>query len=194
MKASSFNGRKDLRQGVRRPGNSRRQQRTAGRPVAIRSILVPTDFSRFSEKALDYAAAFARQCGARITLVHVIEPIATPDFAVSFPIALQTEKAQEFCKGVLDQIGQKHDLTELLEGKLICFGRPFSKIVEAARTLKTDLIVIATHGYTGLKRTFLGSTAEAVVRHAPCPVLVVRSAERDFAVSRNRTKSVSERS
>ena len=63
---------------------------------------------------------------------------------------------------------------KLVEKLLVRFGRSYHEIAEAARTLKVDLIIISTHGYTGLKHAFLGSTTERVVRHAPCPVLVVR--------------------
>jgi universal stress protein A len=149
--------------------------RLAGVP-AITSILVPTDFSKHSESALAYAIPLARQFGAKLTLLHVIEPIATPDFEVAFPLHLENEKAKAMCEGVLTRTAEKMALEpQLLDRKLVRFGRPYNEIANAARTLKVDLIVIATHGYTGLKHTFLGSTAERVVRHAPCPVLVVRS-------------------
>ena len=145
------------------------------KPFGISSILVPVDFSKESEKALAYAIPLARQFGARLTLLHAIEPIARPDFDGAFPLVLQNEKARKFCEGVLKQIVEKLEIEPaLLEKTLVRYGRPFHEISEAARTLKADLIVIATHGYTGLKHTFLGSTAERVVRHAPCPVLVVR--------------------
>jgi nucleotide-binding universal stress UspA family protein len=61
-----------------------------------------------------------------------------------------------------------------VEKLLVRFGRSFHEITEAARTRKVDLIIISTHGYTGMKHALLGSTTERVVRHAPCPVLVVR--------------------
>jgi universal stress protein A len=68
----------------------------------------------------------------------------------------------------------------MIDKTLVRHGVPFNEISGTASTLKADLIVIATHGYTGLKHVFLGSTAERVVRHAPCPVLVVREDEREF--------------
>ena len=68
----------------------------------------------------------------------------------------------------------------LVEALLVRDGAPFDEICKAAKEIESDLIVIATHGYTGLKHVFLGSTAERVVRHAPCPVLIVRERERDF--------------
>ena len=166
------NGRKISRYGTR--GATARK--FAQEPLGVSSILVPVDFSKESEKALAYAIPLARQVGGRLTLLHVIEPVATPDFDGAFPLALENDKAKRFCEGVLKQIVEKFEIEgSLLEKTLVRNGRPFHEISEAARTLKVDLIVIATHGYTGLKHTLLGSTAERVVRHAPCPVLVVRS-------------------
>ncbi len=159
-----------------KPADQKVTRGTTSPPLGIKSILIPTDFSTHAEKALKYAIPFARQFGAKLTLLHVIEPVATPDFEAAFPIALENEKAKEFCIGVLRQTAEKFDVkSELLEQKLVRFGRSHHEITEAARTLKVDLIIIATHGRTGLKHVFLGSTAERVVRHAPCPVLVIRS-------------------
>src|SRR5690242_19275092 len=78
----------------------------ASRPE-IASILVPTDFSKPSETALAYAVPLARQIGAKLTLLHVIEPIATPDFAVSFPLVIENEKAKKFCEDILTQTAEK---------------------------------------------------------------------------------------
>jgi nucleotide-binding universal stress UspA family protein len=68
----------------------------------------------------------------------------------------------------------------------VVVGTPYDRIVEMAKSENADLIVIATHGYTGLKHFYMGSTAERVVRHAPCPVLVVREKERDFVPVKKR--------
>jgi universal stress protein A len=167
------NGRKSTR--LPRTGT----RNSASELIGIRSILVPTDFSARSEKALAFAIPLARKFGAKLTLMHVVEPIATHDFDGSFPLVLDNEKTKRFCESVLKQIVEKLEIEPpLLEKILVRHGRPFNEISDAARTLKVDLIVIATHGYTGLKHTFLGSTAERVARHAPCPVLVVRSGAR----------------
>ena len=144
----------------------------------IKSILVPIDFSASSRTALAYAVSFAEQCGARLTLLNVVEPAATPDFAKSFPLALEDDKTRAACKRQLDMLlAQQAIEPKRVERTLVRQGRSFHEIAEAARTLKVDLIIIATHGYTGLKHVLLGSTAERVVRHAPCPVLVVRERE-----------------
>jgi nucleotide-binding universal stress UspA family protein len=142
---------------------------------------VPIDFSESSGKALDYAVPFARQFGAKLTLLHVVEPVAAPDFANSFPLMVENDRITAACKAQLQLlVKQKAIEPKLVEKTLVRQGRSFHEISEAARTLKTDLIIIATHGYTGLKHAFLGSTAERVVRHAPCPVLIVREHEHEF--------------
>lgn len=147
----------------------------SGRPLGIKSVLVPLDFSASSLKALDYAVAFARQFKAKLTLVHVVEPIATPDFAASFPLGVENDRSMEAAKEKLESVLKSARVPAAsVEKLLVRFGRSFHEIADAARTLKVDLIIISTHGYTGLKHVILGSTTERVVRHAPCPVLVVR--------------------
>lgn len=145
------------------------------RPDAIRfgRILVPSDFSDPSRHAIVYAARFAQQFGSRITLLHVIEPAMTPDFA-SFPLALDEEKVIESAKARLQALARAHQIDRVMDSAVVRAGNPFHEIAEAARELKADLIVIATHGFTGIKRALMGSTTERVLRHAPCPVMVVR--------------------
>jgi universal stress protein A len=149
--------------------------------LQLQSILVPTDFSTPSLKALRYAAALAAQFGAKLTLLHVVEPIGpTPDFAYN-PLVLDDEVVMANAKEQLQRLLERQGVdVALVERTLVRDGVPFNEISAAASRLKADLIVIATHGYTGLKHVFLGSTAERVVRHAPCPVLVVREDEREF--------------
>ena len=151
------------------------QEETGSPFLGIKSVLVPLDFSAESKKALAYAVPFARQFGARLTLLHVIEPVATPDFAQTFPLMIEDDKLMAAAKSELRRVVQDSGIEpNLVEKTLVRFGRSFHEIAEAARTLKVDLIIIATHGHTGLKHVLLGSTTERVVRHAPCPVLVVR--------------------
>jgi len=141
----------------------------------VKSILVPLDFSPPSIKALHYAVAFARQFNARLTLVHVVEPVATPDFAASFPLAMDNDKLMAVANHQLEGVVKAARIPRgTVEKILVRFGRSFHEIADAARTRKVDLIIISTHGYTGLKHALLGSTTERVVRHAHCPVLVLR--------------------
>lgn len=143
--------------------------------LRIKSILVPLDFSTESRRALDYAAALARQFKAKLTLLHVIEPIAMPDFAGSFPLVMENDESMAWAEKQLEKMARSARIpTATVEKILVRLGRSFHEIAEAARTRKVDLIILATHGYTGLTHALLGSTTERVVRHAPCPVLVVR--------------------
>jgi len=144
-------------------------------PLRIQSILVPFDFSLHSRKALDYAVTFARQFKAKLTLLHVVEPIATPDFAASFPLAMEDDKTMAAAKDELQQVVKAARIPQgMIEKILVRTGRSYNEIASAARSRKVDLIIISTHGYSGLKHVVLGSTTERVVRHAPCPVLVMR--------------------
>ena len=173
--------------GAPRSAVSTRSRRTFPRPGdrqcgaghGISSILVPLDFSAESRQALAYAVPFARQFGASITLLHVVEPVATPDFAKSFPLVIENEKMMNAAREQFERIAKLEGVDEDLCGRiLVRHGRSFQEITGAARDARADLIIISTHGYTGLKHALMGSTTERVVRHAPCPVLVVRAAEK----------------
>jgi universal stress protein A len=148
--------------------------------LGLKSILVPIDFSWPSKKALQYAIPFAQQFGARITLLFVMEPpVYTGDIGY-VPLEVDDAGSMLAISEKLAELAQQAMPPDLLAKTLVRTGRPFQEIVDAARELDTDLIVIATHGYTGLKHVFLGSTVERVVRHAPCPVLTVREGEHEF--------------
>lgn len=125
-------------------------------PLPIRQILFPTDFSDASRPAGAAAADFARQFGARLHVLHVVPPVTDPTTA---PAAL---------RAVVDDLG--HGLPVVTA---IASGLPARQIAAYARKNAIDLIVVGTHGRTGVSRALLGSVAEAVVRHAPCRVLTV---------------------
>jgi universal stress protein A len=146
--------------------------------LKIKKILVPIDFSKASQKALRYAIPFAAQFEASITLVHVMDHPVEPSFMpLAFDLErvrlLQTvrEKAQKKLKELYPSLVGASGIkvrTIVLEGKA------YQEIVNTAEKLHSDLIIMATHGFTGLKHAVLGSTTERVVRHATCPVLTVR--------------------
>jgi len=151
--------------------------------INLTRILVPVDFSPLSKKALHYAARLAQEFGAEINIFHVVEPEIPPafdGFMIAPPAVSNgaTASAAAQLKGLVTQIrkaGVEH------VGSSVRTGLAAFEIVEAAKDLDVDLIVIATHGYTGWKHFAIGSTAERVVRAAPCPVLVVREKEHEFA-------------
>ena len=148
--------------------------------VKLQSVLVPVDFSNTSLKALQYAVRFADQFGGRLTLLSVLETAATPDF-LNFPLVMEPDVAMKAAKERLESVVQRARIpARLIEKILVRHGTPFVEITEAARTLKVDLIILTTHGHTGLKHVLMGSTAERVVRHAPCPMLTVREKEHEF--------------
>lgn len=147
----------------------------------IRSILAPIDFSQASVKALTYATSLAEQYGAKITLLYVIEPLGVPDFVRAFPLMMENDEIVATCKSKLAKLARKAGVpAKLIENVIIRQGRPYREITDAARTLKVDLLVVSTHGYSGVAHALLGSVTERVVREAPCPVLVVRQHEHEF--------------
>lgn len=148
----------------------------------IKKILVPVDFSEPSDKAVHYARQFAEQFDAALTLIHVVEPALYPAELGYVPLA-----PEDLEQGRLD--GLRKRLSELAKSvggavkvdSLLRLGRSWKEVVDLAKNDGYDLIILATHGYTGVKHALLGSVTEKVVRHAPCPVLVVRTEEHDFA-------------
>ena len=145
----------------------------------IGKILVPIDFSEHSQKALRYALAFAAQFDAEVTLVHIVEQMVYPGDWMYPPLAV-TDFATEKREQVLDRLRTLDAGSGIKTHHMVRIGRAWQEVTEIAREQKSDLIILATHGYTGLKHVLLGSVAEKIVRHAPCPVLSVRPEERDF--------------
>jgi nucleotide-binding universal stress UspA family protein len=143
----------------------------------LKKILVPVDFSDCSKKALQYAIPFAKQFGAELILLSVVEPYpAVPEMApTDFETLGDTRRELEALHQTVPKAVRAR--TSLRT------GTPPVEIAEAAADLGADLIIISTHGRKGLTRMVLGSTAEKVVRHAPCPVLIVRETEREFIAS-----------
>lgn len=148
----------------------------------LRRILVPVDFSRESAKAMRYAVSLARQFDASIALVHVVEPSYGPDGAAGDSPCKHFSERQRAAraKSRLGALGQRMLGPCRIIETVIRTGLAFFEITEAAKALGTDLIVIGTHGFGGLTRSVMGGTAEKVIRHAPCPVLVVRPNEHEF--------------
>ena len=147
----------------------------------LKKILVPTDFSETSKKAVQYAVRFTEQFGCEIVLLHVIEPVtavAGAPLAVDiFPEAEEDAIAAEAELGWIAKRSRNHRNSFT---SVVRIGHAPNEITKAAKELDVDLIMIATHGYTSWRHLCIGSTAERVVRTAPCPVLVVREKEHEF--------------
>lgn len=139
-----------------------------------RRILVPIDFSNRSLRALEVAVALARDHGARLFLLSVIEPSAYAAGLEGVVLVAQGATLAGEAKVKLPKLARQHVPASVPVSCLVLQGKPFDVITRVAKQKRIDLIVLTTHGYTGLDRFMLGSTAERVVRHAPCPVFVVR--------------------
>lgn len=151
------------------------------RDFSLQHILVPVDFSQCSLQALRYAVAFARQFKASITLLYVVQQYYLPgDFTGGLDYAALEKEIEENSARELERIATKNVGKKAPWKVLLRMGRPVDQIIRIADEINADLIIIATHGRTGLKHVVLGSTAENVVRHAPCPVLTVRVNEHEF--------------
>ena len=140
----------------------------------VRSILLPTDFSECARHAVPAAAEFARLWGARVLCLHVVEPVVpavgwTP-MAEPLPVPDVSGRLEDSAARELPRFAGCEEFEGLDVEDLIAHGEPAAEIVRAAKERGADLIVISSHGRTGLGRIIFGSTAEAVVRHAPCPV------------------------
>ena len=148
----------------------------------FKKILVPIDFSDASKKALKYAFRFAEQFDCEIVLLHVLEP-AGP--MVDAPLALEVflnskDSLSTMEKKLAGLSAQSRNNDANPISSKIRTGHAPNEITKAAKDLDVDLIVIATHGNTSSRHLCIGSTAERVVRSAPCSVLVVREKEHEF--------------
>jgi len=151
--------------------------------LSIKHILHPTDFSDSSTRALTYACSFAEQFGAKLHLINAIQDSAlyAPPDGGFFPPDYQKKLIQQ----AGDELASLPDRMLGYSGSVtrdVRQGSPFVEIVQYARENAIDLIVMGTHGYTGLKHLLIGSVAENVVRKAPCPVLTVHPEEHTFVM------------
>jgi nucleotide-binding universal stress UspA family protein len=145
-------------------------------------ILLPTDFSECSAEAARVARMLAERFGSRIAVLHVLdEPVALdPMFRGDVPLELLRGRMEQFARENL-----KSFITANFSGfadfdTILASGIPYREIIGRAREAGAGLIVIGTHGRTGVEHVIFGSTAEKVVRMAPCPVLSVRQGGREF--------------
>ena len=146
------------------------------RPFDIHRILVPTDFSECGQSALAPARQLAAMTGAEIVLLNVMDHGVYYDTAYCFidPAALINEAGRERLEN-LERIAREN-FPGARARWIVAQGLPEEAIVEQARNERTDIIVMSTHGHTGLRHWLMGSVAEHVVRNAPCPVLTVKPA------------------
>ena len=145
--------------------------------MAQKTILFPTDFSTASDAALVHAESLARQMNARLLIVHVEEPPLAygggePYYGLPEPSSERILKMLEDVKPSDPSVPYTHRLT---------MGDPAGEVVRIAEDENAEMIIIGTHGRTGMTRLLMGSVAEAIVRRAPCPVLVYREVAEKLA-------------
>jgi universal stress protein A len=146
---------------------------------APKNILVPTDFSEYSDKALQQAMDIAKQYSSKIYLLHVVGLViqCTMDYCLDPKTStlVERETITAAKKMIQDQLGKFPDSKSVDIVADIRTGTPYEEILKAQQEKKADLIVIASHGQTGLMRHLIGSVAEKVMRQSKCPVLLVKN-------------------
>jgi universal stress protein A len=145
-------------------------------------ILLPTDFSDCSAEAARVALALAERFGSRITVLHVLdEPAALdPMFRGDVPLELLRSRMESFAKESMEAFLSSHFTGPGNFDTILAAGIPYREIIRKARECGAGLIVIGTHGRTGVEHVIFGSTAEKVVRNSPCPVLTVRMGGKEY--------------
>lgn len=150
--------------------------------VKIDRIVCPVDFSESSDYALQHAVEFARMFEAQLVVLHVVEAPFLPSYAMagvpdlSLPLEQIQEGARSGLQAIVEECRKKY---EDVEQELVT-GTAFLEIISYAKEQEVDLIVLGTHGRTGLSHIIIGSVAEKVVRKSPCPVLTIRHPEKEF--------------
>ena len=144
--------------------------------IAMKKVLIPTDFSECSQRAVQYGLAVAEKFQAKPYIIHVWElPMTGSILPVDpYPEMVFTEE-QKAAKERLTRLTDELKTHGIDAEAIFAFGKAYVEIVKAAADLEADLIVLATHGRGGISHLLLGSVAEKVVRLAPCPVLTVRA-------------------
>ena len=156
----------------KKPAKTRRQGATTPTPRSILKIMATTDFSDASRIGVRHAISIAEKLGASVSLIHVLKPRSWLSELGAIVPAREDAEVIASARAKLTTLA-KCEVKNVPVTVSVQTGNPFHAITTAARQQMADLIVIATHGHTGFERVLLGSTAERVVRHAPCSVLTV---------------------
>lgn len=141
----------------------------------IRRILVPFDFSSYARRALRYAIELATNYEAHIDVLHVVTEVVLPGIYGVDTVSVSSPEVLMRVEEALHEEMQSYPGSTVTFDAHVLVGQPTFDIASYADLQKSDLIVIATHGRTGLSRLFMGSVAENVVRHASCPVFTLKS-------------------
>lgn len=152
--------------------------------IHIEKVLHPTDFSNNSDHALKYACAFAKHFGAELHLIHVVADLAlviVPPVDEYLPESYY-EDARQRADDELSKMPNEALIGNIAVLKKSLGGAVFPQIVRYAKENNIDMIVMGTHGYSGLTHLVMGSIAEKVVRKSPCPVLTVHPEDHEFVM------------
>ena len=154
--------------------------------IELKRVLCPVDFSDNARHALDYAESLAASHGAEVRLVHIIQAdvlaMATDPMLPEFDSRV-LEDYSGACKRQLEEwTQQSQKRSQLTVDSEVRTGSAFLEIITAAKEWNADMIVMGTHGRSGLAHMMMGSVAEKVVRKAPCPVLTVKHPEHEFVM------------
>jgi nucleotide-binding universal stress UspA family protein len=142
---------------------------------AFKNILVPTDFSPTSRRALEYAGLLAKQFDGSIRLLHVVDdPVSAAAWTEGYALSVGALRDRMVADAELELSRLAWSIADLGITSQVLLGPPALTIVESAAETHADLIVMGTHGRSGISHLLLGSVAERVIRLAPCPVLTVR--------------------
>jgi universal stress protein A len=144
-------------------------------PLRLKRIVTLTDFSPRSEKAIRYAIQLAKLVGARLTLLHVIPEVAANAYSIEGSPAYEVEEwRQEAGEKLHEELVKAKLEYDAVDTLMTAALHMRDEVIRVATETPADLLVLSTHGYTGWKHVVLGSDAEKILEHAPCPVLVVR--------------------
>jgi universal stress protein A len=154
--------------------------------IKLDRILVPTDFSDFSRPAMQYGCAMAARFGAELHLLHVVpDPAMLVPEAAAFSVETMQAQSESLVRSALETLQKlppdnwENEKPVVREVRV---GAAFMEIIDYARDNEIDLIVIGTHGRSGLMHVLMGSVAERIVRKAPCPVLTVKPEGHQFVM------------
>lgn len=162
----------------KRPASARRKIAAPGTRPNFKRILATTDFSDHSLPGVRYALWLGGKMGASLDFLHVVEPASLLAGMESVVLVRPDLEVAALARRQLEALAERETEGDSKVAAVVRTGKPFHEIALAARERAADLIVIATHGHTGLKCGWLGRTAERVVRHAHGPVLAVRELNR----------------
>lgn len=150
--------------------------------IKIKRVLVPTDFSDSARHALTYGVSFAREFGAELLLVHVVENLTVGYASDLFPVPMAEvfEEISGYARSELAKLAAEVREKGVTVREIVAQGKPSAEIVRIAGEEQADVIVLGTHGKGMLDKALFGSTTERVIRKAPCPVLSCRLHGHEF--------------